>query len=60
MLTQPAVDGAASFAELQLRIYWDGGAELQLRIYCHRWGVGWGHRVDEMQYKDKLSQLGYE
>ena len=59
MLTQPAVDGAASFAELQLRIYWHGGAELQLRIYCHRWGVGWGRRVDEMQYKAKLSQLGY-
>ena len=24
-LTQPAVDRAASFAELQLRIYWHGG-----------------------------------
>ena len=25
MLTQPAVDGAGSLVELQLRIYWHGG-----------------------------------
>ena len=47
LLTQPAVAGSESLAELKPRIYY------------HMWDVGWGGGVDEMQNKTEFSKLGH-